>query len=98
MQARRGRPPKPEIRWQDQLTLRQAIRYVRELRMAGQSRGIGYARLHQAIVTGALPACEDRLRRDRYGNFLLVVTKADLDAWLNASLRPVPVVPILLSA
>ncbi len=85
-----GRPPKPAPRWQDTLTLRQALRYIR-----GQGGRLGYAKLHRAIATGALPAAEDLAHRDRYGRPLLVTTKADLDAWLNASLRPIqPAMPM----
>jgi len=87
--TRLGRPPKPDPKWQDQLTIRQAIRYIRDQRKAGQGRGMGYAKLHRAIALGHLPAVEDRLRHDRYGRALLCVTKADLDAWLNACLVPV---------
>ena len=93
----RGRPPKPSPRWQDQLTIRQIIRYIREQAEAqgrGPRSGLGYAKIHRAIAVGDLPALEDRLRHDRYGRPLLVVTKADVDAWLNANLRPVMALPI----
>jgi hypothetical protein len=87
----RGRPPKPDPRWQDQLTIRQAIRYLR-----GCGRGMGYAKIHRAIATGELPAAEDRTRLDRYGKPLLVVTQEAIDTWLNRSLIPIQAMPLAM--
>ena len=79
-----GRPPKPSPRWQDTLTLRQVLRYIRE-----QGGRMSYGKLHRAIATGQLPAFEDLAHHDRCGRPLLVTTKAAVDAWLCASLRPI---------
>jgi hypothetical protein len=84
--GRRGRPPKPALAWQELLTIRQALLYVRSV-----GRRMSYATIHKAIVAGDLPAVLDTLRHDNQGRPLLVFTKPALDAWLNQALQPIPV-------
>jgi hypothetical protein len=57
---------------------------------------MGYAKIHQAIAIGILPAAEDRTRLDRWGKPLLVVTKEAIDAWLNQSLEPIQAMSIAM--
>lgn len=81
---RRGRPRNPEVDLSllSVLSIPQALAYARTL-----GRGMGRARLNQAIATGELPALQDQ-RLDREGKPLLRLTRSAFDAWLVSTLTP----------